>query len=139
MNVHSMELQAGDPAMPEKPIDTKQIIISKSLQLFSKKGYYNTTISDILKATRLSKGGLYCHFSSKKDIWYATYAHAVIIWKDIVFKEIKSIEDPLERIQKVFKNYLQNYLGKDVRHGGCFFLTMLVDLSAIRIKCSIVF
>jgi len=115
--------------MVTKGIQTKQKIINKSLQLFSVKGYYNTSINDILEATGLTKGGLYGHFKSKEDIWYAVYDQAVTIWKDIVFKDIRKIDDPLKRIEKALDNDLKNYLGADVFEGGCFFLNMLVELS----------
>ena len=115
--------------MVTKGVQTKQKIINKSLQLFSVKGYYNTSINDILEATGLTKGGLYGHFKSKEEIWYAVYDQAVTIWKEIVFKDIKKIDDPLERIEKILNNDLQNYLGANVFEGGCFFLNMLVELS----------
>ena len=115
--------------MVTKGVETKQNIINKSLQLFSVKGYYNTSINDILEATGLTKGGLYGHFKSKEDIWYAVYDQAVSIWKDIVFKDIRKIDDPLKRIEKALDNDLQNYLGADVFEGGCFFLNMLVELT----------
>ena len=115
--------------MVTKGVETKQKIINKSLQLFSVKGYYNTSINDILEATGLTKGGLYGHFKSKEEIWYAVYDQAVTIWKDIVFKDIRKIDDPLKRIKKALDNDLQNYLGADVFEGGCFFLNMLVELT----------
>ncbi len=115
--------------MVTKGVETKQKIINKSLQLFSVKGYYNTSINDIIEATNLTKGGLYGHFKSKEDIWYAVYDQAVTIWKDIVFKDIRKIDDPLKRIEKALDNDLQNYLGADVFEGGCFFLNMLVELT----------
>ncbi len=115
--------------MVTKGLLTKQNIISKSLHLFSVKGYYNTSVNDILEATNLTKGGLYGHFQSKEDIWYAVYGQAVTIWKDIVFKDIRKIDDPLKRIEKMLDNDLRNYLGADIFEGGCFFLNMLVELS----------
>ena len=93
------------------------------------KGYYNTSVSDILDATGLTKGGLYGHFASKEDIWYAVYDEAVNIWKGIVFKGIRNNSDPLKRVEKFIENDLLNYLGADVFEGGCFFLNMLVELS----------
>ena len=86
--------------MVAKGVQTKQKIINKSLHLFSVKGYYNTSVNDILTATKLTKGGLYGHFLSKEEIWYAVYDQAVTIWKDIVFKDIRKIDDPLKRIEK---------------------------------------
>ena len=115
--------------MANKGIQTRRNIVGKSLQLFSVKGYYNTSISDILDATGLTKGGLYGHFASKEDIWYAVYDEAVSIWKRIVFKGIRNNSDPLKRIEKFIENDIDDYLGSDVFDGGCFFLNMLVELS----------
>ena len=115
--------------MANKGIQTRCNIVNKSLQLFSVKGYYNTSISDILDATGLTKGGLYGHFASKEDIWYVVYDEAVIIWKGIVFNGIRNDADPLKRIEKFIENDMNDYLGGDVFEGGCFFLNMLVELS----------
>ena len=115
--------------MATKGTRTRQKIITESLQLFSVKGYYNTSVSDILAVSGLTKGGLYGHFASKEDIWYAVYDEAVSIWKGIVFNGIRNNSDPLKRIEKFIENDMREYLGADVFEGGCFFLNMLVELS----------
>lgn len=108
---------------------TRQNIIEKSMQLFSVKGYFNTSIADIVKATGLTKGGLYGHFRNKQEIWYAVYDECLRIWKSVVFNGVREISDPLERIEKVIENSLKNYLGAGVFEGGCFLLNSLVDLA----------
>jgi len=115
--------------MKNKGIQTQRKIVEASLQLFSVKGYYNTSIKDILAATGLTKGGLYGHFASKEEIWYAVYNEAVVIWRSIVFNRVRRCRDPLERLDLFINNDLENYLGGDVFDGGCFFLNMLVELS----------
>ena len=65
---------------------TRQSIIEKSMQLFCVKGYFNTSIDAIVKATGLTKGGVYGHFRNKEEIWYAVYDQCVRMWKDIVFQ-----------------------------------------------------
>jgi len=115
--------------MRNKGTLTRQNITQKSLQLFSVKGYYNTSINDILAATGLTKGGLYGHFASKEDIWYAVYDEAVKIWRSIVFENTRNVINPLERIEITIENHLAEYLGKDVFEGGCFFVNMLVEVS----------
>ncbi len=108
---------------------TRTKIIERALQLFSVKGYYNTSINDIMEATDLTKGGLYGHFKSKEEIWYAVYEKAVSIWRARVFEGISKIEDPLKRIEQLIDNDMTRYLGADVFEGGCFFLNMLVELA----------
>lgn len=115
--------------MANKGMQTRHKIVVKSLQLFSVKGYYNTSINDILEATGLTKGGLYGHFRSKEDIWYAVYDEAVTIWRSIVLKDIKNISNPLDRIKQIIENDMKDYLGADIFEGGCFFFNMLTELS----------
>ena len=112
-----------------KGIQTRQNIIAKTLRLFCVKGYYNTSINDILVATGLTKGGLYGHFASKEDLWYAVYDEALGIWREVVFQGIQSSADPLERIQTLIENDIKTKLGNHIFEGGCFFHSMLVELS----------
>ena len=112
-----------------KGLQTRKLIVEKSLHLFSVKGYHNTSVSDILSATGLTKGGLYGHFTSKEEIWRAAYDEAIRIWKSIVFKGIRNRSDPLKRLETFIENDMRYYLGEDTFEGGCFFLNMLVELS----------
>lgn len=115
--------------MSVKGEKTRRKVIERSLQLFSVKGYFNTSISDILQATGLTKGGLYCHFTSKEAVWRAVYDDAVRIWRSVAFKDVRDAADPLQRIERTIANVLLIYLGEEVFEGGCFFVNMLVELS----------
>ncbi|MBW2517991.1 MAG: TetR/AcrR family transcriptional regulator [Deltaproteobacteria bacterium] len=115
--------------MVAKGIQTRQNIIQKSLRLFCVKGYYSTSINDILKATALTKGGFYGHFASKEALWFAVYKEAMRIWRDVVFEGIAATADPLERIHILIENDIKHKLGNQVFEGGCFFHSMLVELS----------
>ena len=53
--------------------ETRRNVVEKSLQIFSVKGFHNTSVSDIMAATGLTKGGLYAHFDSKEALWHAAY------------------------------------------------------------------
>lgn len=113
--------------MGTKGSETRQKIVETALQLFSVKGYYHTSVADILAATGLTKGGLYGHFKNKEDLWFAAYEQAVETWREIVFRDVNRIKDPLERLEKALDNDLVRYLGADVFQGGCFFLNSLVE------------
>lgn len=47
---------------------TKQFIIEKSAPIINKKGMAGTSLSDIMEATKLAKGGIYGNFESKEEI-----------------------------------------------------------------------
>jgi TetR/AcrR family transcriptional repressor of nem operon len=108
---------------------TRQHIIEKSMQLFSVKGYFNTSIADIVKSTGLTKGGLYGHFRNKQEIWEGVYGECVRIWKSVVFNGVRDLSDPLARIDRVVENSMKDYLGAGVFEGGCFLLNSLVELA----------
>ncbi|HTE27354.1 TetR/AcrR family transcriptional regulator [Flavitalea sp.] len=49
---------------------TKQWIIEQAAPIFNKKGVAGTAMSDIMEATKLSKGSLYVHFEDKEALSY---------------------------------------------------------------------
>ncbi len=50
---------------------TEEFILKKSIKIFAEKGYTAVTMKDICEATDLSRGGLYRHYSSTKEIFTA--------------------------------------------------------------------
>lgn len=49
----------------------RDFIINHALKLFSKKGFVETTMDDIVEASSMSKGGIYTYFKSKEEIFLA--------------------------------------------------------------------
>ena len=47
---------------------TRQLIVQEAAVLFNQKGYAGTSMDDIMRATGLSKGGLYGNFKKKEDL-----------------------------------------------------------------------
>ncbi|MCP9748240.1 TetR/AcrR family transcriptional regulator, partial [Lacihabitans sp. CS3-21] len=56
---------------------TRQTIIEKSAPIFNTKGYSATSMSDILAATGLTKGGVYGNFESKDQIAIEAFEHSI--------------------------------------------------------------
>lgn len=52
----------------KRSIQTKERILSAAMQLFCKKGYFETTTNEIAKAAGISIGSLYSYFSDKDTI-----------------------------------------------------------------------
>lgn len=42
---------------------TRAMILEQTALLFSRKGYFGSSLSDIMEATGLEKGGIYNHFT----------------------------------------------------------------------------
>ncbi|MFN8374291.1 MAG: TetR/AcrR family transcriptional regulator [Anaerolineae bacterium] len=56
-----------------KAQETKERIIALSAPIFNRYGYSGTSMSDILKATGLEKGGVYNHFRGKEELALAAF------------------------------------------------------------------
>jgi TetR/AcrR family transcriptional repressor of nem operon len=60
--------------MTEKGEKTRGKILEESARVFVSKGFWATSISDILKASGVTKGNLYFHFSGKEELAMAVLA-----------------------------------------------------------------
>ncbi len=55
------------------PEDTRALILETALRLFSRNGFFNTSVQDIRKEADISIGSIYHHFSGKEAIAKAIY------------------------------------------------------------------
>ncbi len=55
--------------MSEKGIQTKNLIKAKAVTLFCEKGFSAVTMKDLCEACNLSRGGLYRHYESTRQIF----------------------------------------------------------------------
>ena len=107
----------------------KERIVLESLKLFSMKGFLSTSTQDIIKKAKTSKGGLYNHFKSKDDIFYAVLDKARKIWRERNLSGLDQISDPVARVKKLLENYRDKYLkDRETFPGGCIFVTLSVEL-----------
>lgn len=100
-----------NPILMEKNLKrmaTMHRMQTTGLELFYQKGYYNTSIDDILKELSLSKGGFYYHFKSKEDFFISIIQQLIVpkIYSDLV-EPIERKEDPLTIIDKTIEQSLE--------------------------------
>lgn len=81
-------------------IDTKQRILSASLELFASKGYAGTSMNDIISKVGISKGSVYWHFKSKEEIFVKVLTDSYREWIELVNSELKNLSDPIEKLRK---------------------------------------
>ena len=66
-----------------------------ALEVFTIKGYKNTSMHDLVQATGLSEGGLYHHYKSTSEILYDMMIRGCKYMEDIIKKKIAEIPNPL--------------------------------------------
>ena len=74
--------------MGEKSAQKRQYIIKKAREVFSKRGYKDVTMKDIVDACEISRGGLYLYFDSTKDIFLAVLNDSEDDEEDVFSKAI---------------------------------------------------
>ena len=92
-------------------MNTKDLILEKTLELILEKGTIDISISEIRNCTGLTTGGIYYHFSDKNDIFESIMQKYMVDYIKIDFDEInlegssrKKIHDTLLYILHHFIN-----------------------------------
>lgn len=96
---------------PDVSAERKQQIFAAALACFSRRGYYQTTMDDIVAESGLSKGALYWYFDSKKAIFLGLF-QAVMdqfgeTWSAVVNDSTRSATEKLRGSLAVFESGLE--------------------------------
>ena len=78
-----------------KQEDTKQKILEKSLELFSKRGYSSVTVEDIAAAVGVKAPSLYNHYRSKHAIFDAIVKQTFAKYADYAEKISMHLNEPV--------------------------------------------
>jgi TetR/AcrR family transcriptional repressor of nem operon len=104
--------------MEPKAERTRRYIIEKSASLFNRKGYHGTSMSDILEATGLAKGGIYGHFKGKDEIAAAAFDYAFYRIMDVLAIRVKGQERAIEKLEVIIDFY-EHFDKAPTVEGGC--------------------
>ncbi|MEQ3655558.1 MAG: TetR/AcrR family transcriptional regulator [Dokdonia sp.] len=108
------------------PEATKDRIIVASANLFNTKGYQATSISDITKATGLTKGAIYRHFTNKEDLEKQALRSLSYQVFTQLRKKIKDAPNFKDKMEAVF-TFFEHYLKDPVFEGGCPLLNVAIE------------
>jgi len=86
-------------------------ILDEAARLFSRQGYHDTSIRDIVRAIGMLPGSLYCHFASKEDLLVAVYEEGVRRMTDAVTSALSSAPaHPWQRLEAASVAHLEALL-----------------------------
>jgi len=94
-------------------------ILKVALQLFLEKGYENTSLQDIIKASGGSLATIYKYFDGKDGLFYAILRHQIHIFESSAKNSLK-IDEKLE-----VKDYLRSF--------GEFFINAIYDRQNLQL------
>lgn len=105
---------------------TRQFIIEKVAPIFNKKGYSGTSISDLTKATKLTKGSIYGNFINKDEVALESFKYNLAILVNSFKSEISLAKSSVNKLLAIPKVYRSIY-NKIIEMGGCPILNTATD------------
>jgi AcrR family transcriptional regulator len=80
-------------AINKAPEERREEIFEAALRSFNQSGYYQTSIEQIAAEAGLSKGGIYHHFKSKKDLVLQLFRNRVNSYFELLTRVIEDHPD----------------------------------------------
>lgn len=110
-----------------EPVSTRENIIQKSAELFNTYGYHACSLSHIMEATGLKKGGIYNHFKNKDEIAIEAFNYNYERVQ-IRFKErLSKANTPTEKLLAVIEAFVSFIDNPIVQGGGCPIFNTAMD------------
>jgi len=109
-----------------KGTQTRERILERAAQLFSRQGYFGSSLADIMHETGLEKGGIYNHFSSKEQLALEAFDYAYGLVQHRVQVALHDKKHAIERLLaliEVFKSMVEDPLVE----GGCPILNTAIE------------
>lgn len=105
---------------------TKTLIVSKAMAIFNTKGYRATSLSDITKATGMTKGAIYGNFANKDAVAVAAFDFAVSKVLEELGAHIRTQSTAPLKLKAII-GYYANYFNKPPIEGGCPIINTAVE------------
>ena len=106
-----MAVRRGIDLAKADPRQAKRInsIAKVAAQLFSTRGYLETSVDDIASAAKVTKGGIYHYFASKDEILYFISSTYVDLDREGLEKSLAGISDASEKIRFIVSHHIEHY------------------------------
>lgn len=96
--------------MNKRGIETRQLIKTRACALFAEKGFKDVTMKDICEAAGLSRGGLYCHYESTKEIFKEIIDDMMAAQDDEFYSQIERGVPAVDILDGVLLRYREEML-----------------------------
>ncbi|EIT87402.1 transcriptional regulator [Fictibacillus macauensis ZFHKF-1] len=104
------------PKVTEKYKEEKRMeIVRSAMQCFGQKGYEATTIDDIVRTSKVSKGAIYNYFSSKEEIYLQILHHQSVQFFKEVEEAFASRHSAKEKLAYLFERFEKESLTEERR------------------------
>lgn len=105
---------------------TREFILEKSAAVFNQHGYAASSLSDLMLATGLEKGGIYNHFASKEQLALESFDYASALIEKRFELRLEGRTLALERLRALMEVFLE-FIHDPVLPGGCPVLNAAIE------------
>ena len=105
---------------------TRKFIIGKVAPVFNKKGYWGTALSDIEKATGLTKGAIYGNFRNKDELALACFEHNLKPLQKGLVKALATPGSAGHKLKALLSFYREHY-EEVASNGGCPLMNTTIE------------
>lgn len=105
---------------------TREMILSRAAQVFSRQGYFGSSLAEIMQETGLEKGGIYNHFGSKEQLALEAFDYAMARHDQRLRELFANKKHAMERLHALI-TYFQSLIEDPIVPGGCPILTTAVE------------
>ncbi len=105
---------------------TREMILAQAAQLFSRQGYFGSSLSDIMQETGLEKGGIYNHFNSKEQLALEAFDYAYTLLDQRIRNYLAGKMHAVDRLLAIV-SYFQSLIDDPIVDGGCPILNTAVE------------
>jgi len=109
-----------------KADETRAKIIRQAADLFNQQGFAGVSMSDIMQATGLKKGGIYNHFSSKDELALAAFDYAASQVGQRYLQALKTERTAVDRLKAMITTF-STAPDKLALQGGCPLMNTAID------------
>jgi TetR/AcrR family transcriptional repressor of nem operon len=110
----------------EEQFDVEQAL-TEALELFWTKGYESTSLQDLLKTMKITRGSFYNTFKGKRELFLRALEHYRDCVVGPVFGKAATESNPLDAIAAVFRMVLKDSLSRQGRK-GCLFVNTALEV-----------
>lgn len=100
----------GAPAAAGGPREMPAELAEAAFDLFSERGVRNVHLDEVAARAGVTKGSLYWHYDSKKDLLEAACLHYYRTWQRRIHAEVSRSADPLERLELALRSSVRSCL-----------------------------
>lgn len=103
-------------------------VLDKIMTLFWQKGYFNTSIDNIIVATEMSRSTLYKFFGGKDQLFIEMLKRFRKNVTDQVTIPLQNKNNGIEGIKNFFLQFIEFYETKNLRSRGCFLISTAIEV-----------